>query len=388
MKNNKDQGNLYGVLILLIVILIAAAGYIFLQQLRSEQEGLGGALNRGDQRIGVLHDQLASLESQMSTLQQQIGTMQNLLETRESKFERELADFKEHHGNQLSSTKAELSASINNIQDLLNKTRGDWMISDAEYLMGVAIHRLNLAGDIKTSLVALSAADERLRDSGNPGVFKVREQVAREIDSLKKVKPLDVVGMFSKIRILEDQVATLPTLLPHSGVVQEQFKPEIPENKAKDISGVNDLIDAAIKDLKGLVEIRRSERPIITVLQPEEVRIIREELKIKLEFARLALVERDSKLFLHNIEETKIWLKANFRLDAAETKKFEEELQSLETVGLDLVYPDISGSLKLLQNLAWLRVERDQATGAKVVPRVGSEPARTEIRDRKSEGGR
>ncbi|MGH8559951.1 MAG: uroporphyrinogen-III C-methyltransferase [Methylococcales bacterium] len=388
VKNNKDKSNLIGVFILLSVIFIAAAGFFFLQQLRSEQEGLGGALNKGDRRIATLHNQLASLESQMVTLQQQMAALQNLLETRESKFERQLADFKEHHGNQLASTKAQLADSIDNIQGLLNRTRGDWMIADAEYLMSVAIQRLNLVGDVKTSLVALYAADERLRDSGDPGVFKIREQVAREIDDLKRLKPLDVVGLLSRISVLEDEIATLPTLLPHSGVVLEKFKRDKPEVDPKSISGVNDFIDSAIKDLKGLVEIRRSNRPIDAVLHPEEVRIIREELKIKLEMARLAVVERDSELFLNNINEIRSWLKAYFQPDAAEIKKFEEELQSLQTIGLELDYPDIGGSLKLLQNLASLRVQSDKTKADKKVPQVDAKPAATQTRSRKPEGAR
>jgi uncharacterized protein HemX len=386
VKNKKDTSNLYGVLILLVVLLVGGAGFFFLQQLRSEQEGLGGALNKGDRRIANLGEQMTAVQTQMSTLQSQMATLQTSLATRESKFERELTDFKEHQGNQLIAVKAELSGSISNIQNLLNRTRGDWMIADAEYLLSVANQRLNLVGDVRTSLVALQAADERLRDSGNPGVFKVREQVAREINALKDLKPVDIVAVFSRIRILEDRVAELPVFLPHSGVVQQKAATNGPEAKPEEISGVNDFLDSAIEDLKGLVVVRRSDREIDVVLQPEEVRVIRQELRLKLEMARLAFLERDSTLFVQNIKEIQNWLAAHFRSDAPETKKFQAELEDLRSVGLDIEYPDISGSLKLLENLASLRVETDRSQPAKPAPAAPVTPEATEINEPKPKG--
>jgi uncharacterized protein HemX len=317
-------------------------------------------------------------------VQSQIATIQNSLATKESQFERGLSEVKQHHDSQLAGAKADLSDSIGKIQDLLNRTRGDWMVADAEYLLSVANQRLNLVGDVKTSLIALQAADERLRDSGNPGVFKIREEIAREINKLKDLKPVDIVGVFARIRILEDQVKSLPVFLPHAEAVQEKVKSDEPASETKDISGVDDFLDSAIEDLKGLVEVRRSDREIVAVLHPEEVRIIREELKIKLELVRLALLERDAELYRLNIDEVKDWIQDHFRTEAPETKKFVAELNDLRTVGLDIDYPDISGSLKLLQNLASLRLETEKSGLAK--PPAPQKPAATESKGQQVPG--
>lgn len=385
MKNKNEKSGLYGVLVILIVLILAGVGSFFLYQLRSNQEGLGGELDKDDRQISRLNDQLATFQNQMSTLQSQTAAMQTTLSTKEAKFERALAEFKEHHGNKLESTKADLSGSISEIHTLLNRTRGDWMVADAEYLLSVANQRLKLVGDVKTSLVALRAADERLRDSGNPGVFKVREQLASEISALKQLKPVDIVGVFARIRVLQDQVMELPVFLPHSGKVGEQTDQQEPVGEAENISGVDDFLDSAIDDLKGLVVVRRTDRKVDAVLQPEEVRIIREELKIKLEIVRLALLERDSKLFLQSLGDAKAWLKAHFRLDAPESKKFSAELEGLNKIGLEIDYPDISGSLNLLQNLASLRVETDKSAPAKLAPSV-VKPAAKKDQDQKQKG--
>ena len=88
------------------------------------------------------------------------------------------------------------------------------MIADAEYLLMVANERLHLVADVKTSLLALEAADQRLRESGDPGVFKVRDALAKEINILKKSEAPDIVGLSSRLRAVEDLVYDMPLRLP------------------------------------------------------------------------------------------------------------------------------------------------------------------------------
>ena len=122
---------------------------------------------------------------------------------------------------------------------------------------------------------------------------------------------------------------------------------------------------SALADLKGMVTIRRTDREFDAILYPEQVQMIREKLKLKLEIVRLALVEHDSALYSQNLQATKDWLKAHFLLEDSATKKFAAELDELAVVGLEIAYPDISGSLKLLQNVAALRVRVDRSSASR-----------------------
>ena len=369
----KKKSNLYGVIILLFVVLIGGAGFFFLQQLRTEQEGLGGALDQRDRRIENLNDQLTALQNQINTVQQQLATVQNEISNRESKFERELSSFKDYQKSELSSVKSKLEDSITKVQSVLNRTRGDWMIADAEYLLSVANQRLTLVGDAETSLVAMRAADERLRDSGNPGVFKVREQIAREISALRTLDPVDIEGVFAKLRVLEEQIPNLPIFLPHSGAVQKPLETTPDAADSNQSSGIDTLFDTVIADLKDQVKVRRSDRELDVVLDPEEVRLIREVLKIKLEAARLALLERDSNSFREILNEIQSWIGAHFRNDDKRTQSFVSEIKSLDSVGLNIDYPNISQSLKMLENIAALRVEQDQSKAVSTKPRTQSD---------------
>ncbi len=358
-EKQPEKSNWYGIGTIALVLLLAVIGFFFLQQLRSDQEGLGGELERDDKKIMQIGDQLTNLQSQVSTIQSQMATIQKSLTNKETKFERSLTEFTERHGEKLNLAKEELSGAIGNIHRQLGKTRGDWMVADAEYLLTVANQRLHLVGDVKTSVIALEAADQRLRESGNPGVFKVREAIAKELNVLKDIKPLDIVGVIARIRALENQVATLPVFLPHAGKGQ-QAVPEKDEVVEEELSGMEKIVESALEDIKGLVIIRRTGRSVGAVLLPEEVALIREDLKIKLELARFSLVQRDERLYKSNLSDAKAWVLEHFEQKTPTTKKFLAEIDKLEQIAVEMQFPDISESLSLLQNIATLRLETEK----------------------------
>ena len=51
------------------------------------------------------------------------------------------------------------------------------MVAETEYLLRIAGHRLNLARDTRAALAAMELADQRLRDTLDPGWAGVREQI-------------------------------------------------------------------------------------------------------------------------------------------------------------------------------------------------------------------
>jgi uncharacterized protein HemX len=98
--------------------------------------------------------------------------------------------------------KKELLEEIKKLQRQLGKTRGDWLLADAEYLLSVANQRLQLMGDVATTIQALEAADQRLRESGDAAAYKVRAQLAKELDALSKIVGADIVGIYATLQAL------------------------------------------------------------------------------------------------------------------------------------------------------------------------------------------
>ncbi len=352
-KTRKSRSGLwFGIIMLLIILSVAGVGFYLFQQLRSQQDNLGGEVNKGDMQLIELSKQISGYQAQLAAIQSQLATVEADVAGKDAHFTKTLADFSQLHNEKLDSSRNELNAAISQVQRQLGKTRGDWLIADAEYLLSIANQRLYLMGDINTTREALEAADQRLRESGDAGAFKIREQIAKDIAAIRNVAVADIVGMYASIQILQDQVDKLALLLPYTGKALTQPKAgQKPTDKE-----IHNLLD----QLEGMVTIRHSEHPIKEVLTPEEAQFIREQLSVKLEIVKIALVQQNEQLYQSSLADAKKWVELNFAKNV-ETSNFIAELDRFYAIKIRSHFPDISLSLKMLRDITKLRLEADKA---------------------------
>ncbi|MGZ8159804.1 MAG: uroporphyrinogen-III C-methyltransferase [Methylobacter sp.] len=346
------SGLWFGIIMLLIIISLAGGGFYLFQQLRSQQDSLGGEVNKGDMQLIELSKQISGYQAQLAAIQSQLATVETNVAGKDTHFTKTLADFSQLHNEKLDSTRNELNTAISQVQRQLGKTRGDWLIADAEYLLSVANQRLYLMGDVNTTREALEAADQRLRESGDAGAFKIREQIAKDITAIRNVAVADIVGMYASIQALQDQVDKLALYLPYTGKTLTEPKPE---QEAKDKKGQN-LLD----QLEGMVTIRHTEHPIKEILTPEQAQFIREQLRVKLEMVKIALVQQNEQLYQSSLSDAKKWTEKNF-VKNGDTGSFMAELDRFSAIKIRSHFPDISLSLKMLRDITKLRLEADKA---------------------------
>jgi uroporphyrin-3 C-methyltransferase len=355
-SHRSRSGFWFGVIILLVVIGIAGAGYYLLMQLRERQTNLGGEVK------GELSKKVADYQSQLSAIQSQLSTIESTIAGKDAHYTKSLDDYAKLHNEKLDNIRKEMNDSIQHLQRQLGKTRGDWLIADAEYLLSVANERLHLIGDVNTSREALEAADQRLRESGDAAVFKVREEVAKEIAILKNIPVPDIVGLFGSVQALQEQVDQLALILPYSGKTpappakEKQEKPGA-EGKTDQSS---DLVDSALNELGDIVTIRRTDQPIEEILTPQQVQFIREQLRVKLEMIKIALVQQNEAIYHSSVQDAKEWTEKNFAQNE-DNRKFINELNRLGETKIRSHFPDISTSLKMLRDITKLRIESDKA---------------------------
>lgn len=349
-----------GYSLLLLVAILAASSYWVLQELRSRQEGLGGDLNKGGQQMLELQHQISVLQSQIATIQSQNANTQTAINTEDSKLERVVGEQSKDFESKLQSVQEDFQESVSQIQRQLNQTRGDVLIADAEYLLGIANQKLIMVGDVGSAIATMEAADQRLRDSGDPAVIRVRESLAKEMDLLENFKSPDVVGISSQLLSMEGKILDLPLLLPHSDVASEARHKPLSQEQIK-ADAEMDALDTALAQLKSFVTVRRTDQKVQAILEPEQVETIRQIMLLKLEMTRASLVRGDDKLFQGNVLSAKDWLMSHFDHDTAIVNGLSDELQLLSQQMLRPQFPDISSSLALLRNIGKLRIESEKA---------------------------
>lgn len=360
------SGFWFGVIILLVIAGVAGVGYYFLQQLREKQEGLGGEVK------GVVSQQISDYQAQLAAIQTQLAAEQSDITNKETHFSHTVEEFSKLHDEKLETVRKDLLEEIQKLQRQLGKTRGDWLLADAEYLLSVANQRLLLMGDVNTTMEALAAADQRLRESGDAAAYKVREQLAKDISAMSKVNAVDVVGIYAVLQNLETQIDSLTLLLPYAGKEVENA-PVVPVEKSKPKS------DDLLGQLEDMVTIRHVQQHVNEILTPEQAQFIREQSRVKLEMIKIALVQQNDTLYQTSLADASKWIVSNFIKDK-EANHFLAELDKLTQIQMRSQFPDISLSLKMLRDITKLRIETDKALSdtSAVNKKVNEQPAAVE----------
>jgi uroporphyrin-III C-methyltransferase len=291
---------------------------------------LNSSLQQELQDISTLKQKQLEIKGQLDESSQSIAAQDELLKQERAQLEQKTV---------------EMQQALDGVFQRIGRSSNQWIVAEAGYLMRIANHRLQLEGDVATALIALKTADERLRDTGDPVWTGVRERLATEMAELKAVNALDLEGQAAKLSGLISQVAEMK--LPHSGPAVAARSQEVAA-KTKEFT-LESVLRDGWEGFKSLMVIRHNERPLTAMLGPEQRFFLYQNLRLQLEAARLALLRRDQRLYDSSLQRAKAWIGEFFDQGQAVAKAMQTEIDELSGLELQTKLPDISGSLRLLQ---------------------------------------
>lgn len=71
------------------------------------------------------------------------------------------------------------------LESVLDGSRQDWRLDEAEHLLRLATLRLSALQDVASAEALVLAADEILREQDDPAAFAAREQLSRSLEALR-----------------------------------------------------------------------------------------------------------------------------------------------------------------------------------------------------------
>lgn len=227
---------------------------------------------------------------------------------------------------------------------LAEKGRGplQWRLAEVDYLLSIANQRVMLQRDVVTAIKALTDADARLDAISDPALIPVRQKIAGEITALKSVDLPDIASYAIKLDGLVENIEKLP-LINKEHILNNEKTQDGP------VDDWRELPKAMWKDIKSLVTIRRTQEPVERLLPPEEIHYLYQNLALKLEEARIALLQQNTKVFQQHLTDTKSWVQRYFASESAAVTTVISTLEEMESQDLKPPLPDISGSLRALR---------------------------------------
>jgi len=297
-----------GLALVLAIIAMLASGYV--GWLVNSKRGLTDAKGR----LLQVEQETAQLQELSAQMNQELGTLRETHET--------------------------LRSGVQALHGEIGKGRRTWLIAETENLLVMAQHRLAYARDARQALEALRVADRQLQQLGDPDYLPVRKLLESEIGALEAFERLDLSGMAQRLGQLGARVDTLP-------LAPEPVRPA--EGAAA--AGEQGFLREVWKDLRNLVSIRATTGVRRPLLLPEQKYFLRENLRLMLYGAQVALLHGDIATVELNAKAARQWLRDYYDAGAPAVQVAATELDGiLETRPVGL--PDISASLKALRNIS------------------------------------
>ncbi|MFO1362402.1 MAG: uroporphyrinogen-III C-methyltransferase [Burkholderiales bacterium] len=227
----------------------------------------------------------------------------------------------------------------------LSRSRDDWVLAEVEQTLTIAARELQLAGNVRAALAALQAADARLARSDRPQFLGLRKVIARDIERLKAAPDLDIAGMTVRIDQVIAAVDQLPLLVDgRPGAAAPK-----PEAGAPEAGWWDRSWRKVWDELKGLVRVQRLDAADASLLAPESRYFLRENLKLRLLHARLALLQRDEQAFRSDVKAAQGWLTRYFDTRQKAVAGAVQTLGQLNAVAVTVELPTIADSLNAVR---------------------------------------
>ena len=281
------------------------------------------------------------LSTDNETLQQQLDALNQRTTQLDQQLNQSLAA-------DIQSLKTQQQALEDSIGNLSSRQTGDsriWDVAEIATLLQIANDRLHLEKAVTPSLAALEAADRHLRALKNPALLEVRRRLAEEISALRGTPDPDISGMALSLDALIQGIDRLP--IASTALLQQPSDATTATEK-----GWRGVLHDLWEKLKSLVSIHHQGEADRPLLAPDQRYFLRQNLRLTLEAARIALLRRDRQTYQQTLVSAQEWITVYFDKAAAPTAGALRELAHLQQTDIAPSLPDISGSLNTLQT--WL----------------------------------
>lgn len=244
-----------------------------------------------------------------------------------------------------------LSDAIKQVEAGRDRSESDWRLAEAEYLLRLANQRILMENRAEGALALLRSTDTILKELDDVSLYPLRQSLASDISKLESVPTLDIEGTYLRIAALIERSKDLPTLtleqqrqLPEliDKVITEQTDAETQQN-------ITSGFAKAISKLESLIVIQRHDQPVEPILSPDQGHYLRQNIQMLLEQAQLALLRQQQSVFTTSLSRAQSLLIQYFDKDNYTTSVLIQSLAELTTLNVSPKIPDISGSLKALQ---------------------------------------
>ena len=254
----------------------------------------------------------------------------------------------------------------------LSRSRDDNLLVDVDSALRLAQQQANLTGSLEPLLAALRSAELRVQRAAQPRLSPLLRALAKDIERVKSANVADTPSLLIKmdelVRLVDDlplanAVATLAASpkAATTTLATRSLKPSsAPAESATPGSGLmarwpdwlRQLASAVRDEARSLVRVSRVDMPEAALLSPEQSFFARENMKLKLLNARLALLSRQFDITRNDLTSASQLAARYFDSNARAMQQANGLLAQLQSQLKTATQPRIDDTLSALATLS------------------------------------
>jgi uroporphyrin-3 C-methyltransferase/uroporphyrinogen III methyltransferase/synthase len=332
------------IVVILLALLLAAQAWSSRNSIYKLRQEMAKSLQRNELSTTETGALARAVQDQLRDLQAKVGVLEN---------------------RQVEAQSQQLA--LEQLYQDLSKSRDEWALSEVEQVLSTASQQLQLAGNVQGALIALANADRSLSRSDKPQFITIRRAIARDTEKLRALPSLDLAGVALRLDNVIAQVDTLPMLADEKPVLPS--RPDQPQRAVKGSgskaaalpeqpAGVlesaqqtwRNWSDEMWTEVRQLIRVRSVEEPAALMVSPSQAYFLRENLKLRLLNARLALLSRNETAFRSDLAIAQEALLKYFDTRARTTQTAQAQLRQVQANNLAIDMPTLSDSLNAVRN--------------------------------------
>lgn len=344
-KRLNSNGTVLPAAVAVLGLLLAAQWWSTHAELSSLRAEVASRLQAGDAKNAETKVLVKALQDNMREMQAKIGVLENKQAEAQNQ-----------------------QVALEQLYQEMSRNRDDWALAEIEQVLSTASQQLQLAGNVQGALIALQNADARLARSDKPQFITIRRAIAKDQERLKALPNLDVTGIALRLDSVIAQIDGMPLLSDEKPVVPATPPKTSRRAEKNNVKGAKEKESAVSEwlagidekwqswssemwtDMRQLIRIRNVETPDALLLSPTQAYYVRENLKLRLMNARLALLSRNESAFRNDLIAAQDSITRYFDTRAKQTQVTQAILKQVQGSNLSIQMPSLADSINAVRN--------------------------------------
>ncbi len=274
--------------------------------------------------------------------------------------------------NQIEQIKTQQKA-FDDLYQTFARDRERLTLIETRRMLETANEQLSLTGNISLARFALEGALMRLRGLDSIKVKKIRAALMQDLAAFEAVPVVDPISMAALLDIAYKQIDTLPLagevrLTSSSSKKEDVASPSTAQIAAPAASTssaalpvtsqqatgsnlksmVEGIWGGFLRELHALVQVRRIDYPDAMRVSPQEGDFLRENLKLRLLSARLALLARNDAVLTADLQAVDFALMHYFDPASTKTRLVHSYIEKINSLPKSSTLPNLKNSLEAI----------------------------------------